>query len=79
MMIEVMAKKGCSCPMEKPGRRISDTQYTAVADNSFYRRLIADGSLVLKSDPVAIAAPEKEKKKRSPKRAEDSNDNTERN
>ena len=45
--MKVSAKKGTKCPMEgKPRKYISDTLVVEVADTTYYRRLITDGSLV---------------------------------
>lgn len=45
----VTAPSGRVCPMEMSRDRIGQTP-VAVPDNSYYRRLIADGSLVLKQE-----------------------------
>ena len=47
--MKVLAAKGARCPKEdKPREYITDTEPVDVPDDStYYRRLIADGSLVL--------------------------------
>jgi hypothetical protein len=50
-LIKVVAKKGTKCPMQnRPKRYITDTKPVDVPDNSYYKRLIRDGSLVVKNE-----------------------------
>ncbi|OPY07253.1 MAG: hypothetical protein A4E68_01935 [Syntrophaceae bacterium PtaB.Bin095] len=53
--MKVLAKPGAKCPMEhKPRAYITDLVVVDVPDSTYYRRLLADGSLILAdSAPVA--------------------------
>ena len=45
--MKVMAQKGAKCPMEgKPREYITDAKAVDVPDTPYYRRLVADGSLI---------------------------------
>lgn len=45
--MKVMAAKGRKCPKEgKPREYIGDAEVVEVPDTTYYRRLVADGSLV---------------------------------
>lgn len=61
--ILVKAQPGEKCPCEdNPRTYITDAaQGTAVADSAYYRRLIADGSLVIVEPPSPAQAKEKAK------------------
>ncbi len=46
--MKVLAKPGAKCPMEhKPRAYITDSVPVDVPDSIYYRRLLADGSLIL--------------------------------
>jgi len=46
-VLKVTAAPGTRCPMEgRPREYITDTAAVEVPDTAYYRRLIADGSLV---------------------------------
>lgn len=52
--MKVMAVPGIKCPKEgKPRFYISDSIPVDVPDSPYYRRLIADGSLVLADAPAS--------------------------
>jgi hypothetical protein len=64
--MRVTTQSGTICPMEgKPRSYITDNIPTDVPDTMYYRRLIAEGSLILVDDkpqePAAKASPKKEK------------------
>lgn len=61
--MKVTAKPGAKCPMEgKPNRYIADDVPVDVPDTLYYRRLVADGSLIKIPDtPVATPEPVKTK------------------
>jgi hypothetical protein len=49
--MKVIAQKGTKCPMEgKPREYITDSKAVDVPETSYYKRLINDGSLVLKDN-----------------------------
>jgi hypothetical protein len=59
----VKSKQGIKCPREnKPREYIEDTAGVEVPDTSYYRRRIADGSLV-EVKPVVPAVTKKDKTK----------------
>lgn len=46
--MQVIAAAGTRCPKEgKPREYITDQQPVTVPDTSYYRRMVADGSLIL--------------------------------
>lgn len=53
--MKVLARPGAKCPMEhKPRTYITDSTVVDVPDSTYYRRLLADGSLILEDTaPVA--------------------------
>ena len=58
--MKVIAKKGCKCPMErKPRQYITDADPVNVPDTTYYRRLVADGSLVEVTAGAAVRAVKK--------------------
>lgn len=51
--IIVTAPPGKICPKQNGGAYVNDTDAIPVPDNRYYRRLIAEGSLLLSSAPQA--------------------------
>lgn len=66
--LKVIAPEGLRCPKEHSGM-ITDAAPVEVPDSRYYRRLIADGSLLLYRAPAKKATPKREK-------VEVNNDNT---
>lgn len=53
--MKVLAKPGAKCPMEhKPRAYITDSVPVDVPDSTYYRRLLAEGSLVLAGAGAAV-------------------------
>ncbi|MBI5550746.1 MAG: DUF2635 domain-containing protein [Desulfobacterales bacterium] len=58
--MKVVAAKGTKCPMEgKPRQYIDDRAGADVPETTYYRRLLADGSLVHKTTGGAKAEDKK--------------------
>ena len=52
--MRVIATPGARCPKEgKPREYITDNQPEEVPDSAYYRRLVADGSLLILPAPTA--------------------------
>jgi hypothetical protein len=64
-MITVIAPAGKTCPRELSRATITDSLPVIVVANSYYRRLIAEGSLIVVDLPVATPTPETKSKKGS--------------
>lgn len=61
--MKVTAAPGTRCPMEnKPRAYIGDADAVEVADSAYYRRLVADGSLIEETRPKEQGQRKKEKK-----------------
>ncbi|OPY06546.1 MAG: hypothetical protein A4E68_02386 [Syntrophaceae bacterium PtaB.Bin095] len=53
--MKVLAKPGAKCPMEhKPRAYITDSVPVDVPDSIYYRRLLADGSLIFAGAGAAV-------------------------
>lgn len=53
--MKVVATKGMKCPREEnPRKYITDSEPAEVPDSGYYRRLVADGSLIVASANGAV-------------------------
>lgn len=56
--LAVIAPKGKTCPMELSREVITDCGPRTVQNNTYYRRRLAEGSLLLFSETLSRAEPE---------------------
>lgn len=69
----VKAPAGKICPMEMSQERITDEEFVPVPNNAFYRRMIAEGSLIVRAEPGPQAEPASPAPKSQPKKPKGGN------